>query len=156
MHRVNLSINNRYRFFREHAGNVGVIDSNGRTAFEQARLSLSLARAERLLDEAEELGIAETKWEVEEETYDPGDVCSEDEARAKFESNEWTGPFYCSITIGGEDGEVAASLGMIVLGSQETDDPYARVVRAELASEVEDELRQAVSDYLDSLDGALY
>jgi hypothetical protein len=161
VHRVNLSLQMRYRFFREHAGGVGVIDSNGRTAWEHARVALDLARAERLLDEAVDLGVASTDWLPDDEPYEYNprgrgfeDADAED-ARKRFESNEWTGPFGCTITIGGEEGEVAASLWGIVVGSQETDDPYCRVVRAELASEIEDDLRQAIGDYLDTLDGAL-
>lgn len=46
--------------------------------------------------------------------------------------------------------EHLASLWGIVVGPRGTDDPYCRVVQAELALEIEDELRQAVGDALDA------
>jgi hypothetical protein len=147
-----MKIYDRYRFFKEHAGGVAIIDANGRPSGINARVALDLARAERLLDEAEELGIAATTWQADDEPYDYNprgrgfEDADADEARKLFESNEWTGPFGCVVTIGDEPG---ASLWGILVGPQETDDPYCRVVRAELAEEIEDELRQAIGDYRD-------
>ena len=49
-------------------------------------------------------------------------------------------------------GEELTSLWGIVLGPEDTDDPYARVTAAELAAEHTDELRQAIGDELDELE----
>jgi len=125
-----------YKFFREHAG--GIIGRNAETA-------LDLARAEQLLDEAEDLGIGGTEWPYDEEPYEGFDVFTDEEIATKFESNEWTGPFGCIVRAGDE----STSLWGIVLSPKEIGDPYARVVRAELASELMDELRQAIGDTLD-------
>jgi hypothetical protein len=137
----------RYRFFKENAGGVGVIDANGRTAWEHARVALDLARAETLLDRAQSDGVASIEWEQDDLPYEHG-VFSDDEIRGLFSSGEWTGPFVCTLRIGDE---IVASLGGIVVGPRETDDPYCRVVAAELASEMENELREAHSDWLDSM-----
>jgi len=130
----------RYRFFKEHAGYIV-----GR----RAECALSLARAEALFDRADELGVARIEWEYDDEPYDPGDVCTEDEERAKFESNEWTGPFGCVLTIGEDPYEHVESLWGIVVGQAGIRDPYCRVVAAELALAAESELRQAIGDVLD-------
>jgi hypothetical protein len=137
----------RYCFFKEHAG--------WSTPPGRAASALALARAEVLLEQAIELGIAEVEWEHDDQPYDT-DCYSDDEIAAKFESNEWTGPFGCRIGL--DEDKYAASLWGIVLDSRgvstglpgSADDPYARVVRAELADELEDDLRQAIGDALDA------
>jgi hypothetical protein len=131
----------RYRFFKAHGG--GIV---GR----QAECALASARAEELLTEAVNLEVAQVEW-TEETGWswgDLGDVFTEDEMRAKFDSGEWTGPYVCAIHL--PDNRYASSCGMIVLGSRGTDDPYARVMAAELVSDVEDELRQAIGDARDA------
>lgn len=146
---------NRYRFFHEHAGRVAVIDANGRPSGIAARNALDLARAEALLDEASELGIATTSWPFDDEPYEHG-CMTDDEVREQFENNRWTGPFGCVLSIG--DDSHAASLWGIVLDSRGAsegipgsyDDPYARVVRAELASELIEDLMQAIGDAKDA------
>jgi hypothetical protein len=137
----------RYRFFHENAGRVAIIDENGRPSGIAARVALDLARAEALIDEAEELGIAEVKWPFDDEPYEHG-CMTDDEVREQFANNRWTGPFGCVVAIG--DDEHAASLWGIVFGSRELDDPYARVVRAELASELVEDLMQAIGDAKDA------
>lgn len=127
----------RYAFFKEHAGYVV-----GR----RAECALSLARAEVLLEQACELGLAEVEWVYDDMPYDGGDVYTADEVAAKFESNEWTGPYGCVVTV---DGETVASLWGIVVGPRGTGDPYCRVVAAELADEALQDLRQAIGDKLD-------
>lgn len=136
---IEQDLRKRYAFMREWAG--GIVGEN-------ARCALELARAEQLLDRAIDAGVAAVLWEDEVDwSYgDLGDVYTEDEMRAKFQSNEWTGPAWCAIKVGHE---VEASLGMIVLGPRGTDDPYARVVAAELASGIADQLRRT----LDAIEG---
>jgi hypothetical protein len=135
-----------FQFFFNHAGGVGRIDPNGRVAWERARYALELARDEQLLNDAIDADVASIEWVEDTEPYDPGDMMTEDEARAKFESNEWTGPFGCII----ECGDEVASLWGIVLDQWGTNDPYARVVVAEMAGELSDALRQAVIDARDA------
>lgn len=144
-----------YRFFKEHAGGVGRIDQNGRVAMEHARVALDLARAEELLERACNLSVACVQWLDDETPYDPGDFVTEDEAREKFASNEWTGPYGCRVLVyqqGDTTPSDEASLWGIVVGPRGTADPYCRVVAAELASELEDELRQTIGDALDIIE----
>lgn len=129
----------RFRFFLEHAGY--------RTPPGRAVCALELARAEELADEAEAEEIAEWLWEYDPLPWDEGTEISAEEARRKFESNEWTGPFVGFWKIAGE---ISSSIGGVVLGPEETGDPYARVLRAELAGELEAELRQALGDARDA------
>lgn len=131
----------RYDFFREHAG--GIVGRNAIGA-------LDLARAEELLDEAEELDAARFQWVDDEEPYDHGVLDAATVARY-FDENRWTGPYGAVLEIGDDPGTHAhgrpwssSSLWGVVLNSRGTDDPYARVVRAELASELADELRAAI------------
>jgi hypothetical protein len=121
---------------REHAG--GIVGRSAETA-------LALARAEALLGTALDLEIATVVWEDDPEPWDEGTEISAETAREKFASNEWTGPYGCIVTVG----EEFTALWGIVVGSRGTEDPYCRVVVAELASEMEDALRQAIGDALD-------
>lgn len=132
----------RYDFFREHAG--GWVGHNAETA-------LSLARAEELLDEAEDVDAARFEWVDDEEPYDPGNVDTAEQVARYFESGRWTGPYGAVLTIGDDPATrphgrpwSLTSLWGIVLGSQGIGDPYTRVVRAELAAELADELRAAI------------
>jgi hypothetical protein len=129
----------RFRFFLEHAG---YSVPPGRAA-----CALALARAEELLNEAEDLGVVTVEWQYDDMPYEQ-DIVSEDEADRLFESGEWTGPFGCIVET--FDGETHTSLWGIVVGPKGTDDPYCRVVAAALASDIEDELRQAVGDARDA------
>lgn len=128
----------RYRFFREYAG--GIVG-------ESALGALRLARVEELLSRALDLGVANVTWHNDDEPYEHG-AFTADEAQAKFDSNEWTGPYGCVVSIT-ENGDFASLWG-IVVGPRSMDDPYCRVVVAELASELADDLRQAVGDALDA------
>jgi hypothetical protein len=112
-----------FRFHLEHGGYC--------TPPGHAACALEAARAELRLAELVDDERANVEWVDDDQPYDPGDVCTDDGARAKFESNEWTGPFGCVVTIDGEQ----ESLWGIVVGPRGTDDPYCRVVEAELASE---------------------
>lgn len=110
----------------------------------RAACALDLARAELALRALDDAGIVRVKWETDPAPYET-DVYTDEEARAKFESGEWRGPFVCSIGTAGS--EWAVSLGGIVLGAADPD-PYERTVEAELASEL-------VPDLLDDLRRAL-
>lgn len=144
-----------FRFMLENAGYA--------TPPGRAVCALELARAEQLLTDAIAGDAASIEWIYDEEPYDQGDSCTDDEARAKFESNEWVGPFGCIVKVYAEPAEhvdtlayldrvadAEASLFGIVVGPRGTDDSYCRVVAAELASELLDELRQAIGDALDA------
>lgn len=121
-----------FRFFHEHAG--GIVGRSAETALE-------LARAEALLREAEELDAASVEWVDDSEPYDfDPSVDSPEYVARQFESGAWTGPFGCIVKVGDEE----RSLWGIVLGSRGTNDPYARVVVAELASELLEDMREAV------------
>lgn len=143
-----------YGFFREHAGYV---------VGENARGALALARAEELLEQAVALEVASVEWVDDDEPYDYNprgrgfEQADAEDAARRFASNEWTGPFGCIV----KAGEQQASLWGIVLGRGGTwwpesphtianGDPYGRVIIAELASELEDDLRQAIGDALDA------
>lgn len=141
-----------FQFFAEHAG--GIVG-------ERARCAIQLARAEQLLERAVALGVASVEWLDDQEPYDPGDSATAEEAERYFGENTWTGPFGCVVQCGelyeyavssGRESqrEHLASLWSIVVGPRGTDDLYCRVVVAELACELEDELRQAVGDALDA------
>lgn len=126
-----------------------------------ASSALNLTRAESLLERAQDLGVASVEWVDDDESYDPGDFVTEEEAREKFDSNEWTGPFGCVVRVFdsveyGRDraGDNLQSLWGIVVGPRGTADPYCRVIVAELACELEDDLRQVIGDALDALNFA--
>lgn len=126
-----------WRFFREHAG--GWVGHNAETA-------LALARAEALLEDAEDAGVATVEWVYDPEPYEHGFYTNE-QVRAFFDSNEWTGPFGCTLQVNGEGVE---ALWGIVVGPRGIDDPYCRVIQAELAVNAEDEIRQALGDARDA------
>lgn len=125
-----------YRFMRAHAGYV---------VGWRAQSALDLARAEQLLGRACDAGVASVEWVDDFEPIDWDDG----ETAAAVEAGELVGPCGCVLRV---DGEVAASLWGIVLQAPtwEGDDPYTRVVAAELACEVDADLRQACGDALDS------
>jgi hypothetical protein len=127
-----------FRFHREHAG---YSVPPGRAA-----CALEAARAEILLRRAVELGAAAVEWQDDEIPYDPG-LTSEEEARRLFETGKWTGPYGCRVRVATArlDDEEETSLWGIVTGPEGERDPYRRVVEAELASELLDELRAAVA-----------
>lgn len=129
----------RYAFFHEHAGYV-----IGR----RAEGALQLARADRLLEQAQDLGAASVEWVDDDEPYDTDDAA----VLRGLESGRLVGPAGCVVRCG--DG--VASLWSIVVEAPTwcEDDPYVRVVAAELASELEDDLRQAIGDALDARQGA--
>lgn len=128
-----------YDFMRQHAGWI---------VGENAKGALDLARAEQLLHEAQNLEVAWVHWEWDDEPYEHG-ILTNDEVQAKFDSNEWTGPFGCIIESSQHD--FYASLWGIVVGPRGTNDPYCRVVEAELALEIADDLRQAIGDTRDTI-----
>lgn len=136
---IDADLLSRYRFFRQHAG--GIVGRNAEGA-------IALARADRLIEAAAEEDVARVEWADDEEPYEHG-VYTLAEIAAKFESNEWSGPYGCVIYI---EGEVAESLWGITLGPADLNDPYARVVVAELAAQCEDDLRQALGDHLDMVE----
>ncbi len=126
----------RFRFFHANAG--GWVGHSAETA-------LQLARAEALLDEAEDADVADFGYVYDDDPYDAGDI-GEDEARRLFADGAWTGPYGAVLRIGAD---VHGSLWGIVFGPQDTNDPYARVVRAELASEACEALAEALQDKQD-------
>jgi|SRR5215472_484160 len=131
------------RQYRYHRANGGT-----------AKGSLDCARTRILLDRAVETGAVEIVWEYEEERYEDVFGFEDDAERDRFyrdlESNTITGPFYCALRI---EGETIASLGMVTLGPRETDDYYAKLVEVELAMDADDDIRQALGDRLDTLEG---
>lgn len=143
-----LGLQKRFRFHCAHGG--GIV---GR----QAEGALQAARAEILLEEAVDLGVASVNWHDDETEYDAGDAITPEEVKARFESNEWTGPYGCVIIVDPNPDqddathvpEGHASCWGIVLGQAGTRDPYARVMEAELALELLDELRQTIGDHRD-------
>jgi hypothetical protein len=151
-HTMTTPLRSAFRFMLAHGGYI---------VGEHAKSALDLARAELLLGRAIDAGAASVEWVDDQEPYDPGDVCTQEEARKRFDSNEWTGPFGCIVSVGEEftynttsgaetQRETTASLWGIVVSHRGTNDPYCRVVAAELALEVEDDLRQALGDALDA------
>lgn len=117
------TIQERYRFFLdEHAGYVVGRAAEG---------ALDLARAEAWAEEMEDAGRLSIRWEYDDEPYDQ-DIYTQEEAARKFDTGAWTGPYGCVLRL---EGDVAASLWGIVFGPEELNDPYARVVAAELAAE---------------------
>ncbi len=121
----------RFQFHLEWGGSIV-----GR----HAELALMSARDERRF---EDLG-GTIRWEYDDEPYDGGDCFTDEEIRTKFESNEWSGPYGCIATLG----EYEASCWGIVLGQADLNDPYARVMAAEEASQVlyEYDLEQAEAE----------
>ena len=140
-------LRNRYDFFRAHAGSIGRKDANGRIAWEHAKNALDLARAEELIDRAQCEDVVSVEWFDDDLPWDEGTEISAEEAAAKFASNEWTGPYVVVVKIGDD---VVASLSGIVVGPRNINDPYCRVVVAELACEIREDLREALSDALDT------
>ena len=133
---IDTDTRNRYRFFFENDGYI-----SGR----KAEGALRSARTERLLEQAVDLGVATVEW-VDDDDYDHGFYDMTDEqVREKFDSNEWTGPYGCIVTVGDE----SESLWGIVLGPNGTNDPYARCVATELAGSLRNDLWQAISDAKD-------
>jgi hypothetical protein len=101
------------QFFYDHAGYSHKTDEpawSGRT-----RGAILLAAAERELDSADDVYV---EWEYDPEPYD-GDV-------------EWHGPVWiCSIMRAGHVLPITSLSGIAC----EADDPYMRVIEAELAHE---------------------
>lgn len=135
---VSPELRKRWRFFLDNAGSA--------TPPGRAACALSDARAEELLDRALSLDVATFEVVDDPEPYDPGDTVGEEEAERLFDRGEWNGPYGCVLNVG----DAHASLWGIVVGRAAEDDPYLRVVRAELADELLDDLRQAIGDALDS------
>jgi hypothetical protein len=129
----------RWRFFLENAGYA--------TPPGRAACALELARAEELLEAAEELELARVRWTEDLEPYDPGDANTPEQAARYFESGEWSGPYGAILEL---EGEELTSLWGIAVGPAGTRDPYCRTIAAELASEHADELRQAIGDARDA------
>lgn len=137
-------LQSRFRLMLENAG-YSVPPGRAVCAIEMARASL-------LLDRAVDAGVASIEWIYDDEPYDPGDLYTEAETAAKFESNEWTGPFGCVIYFEPNESTRYSVAGLwgIVVGQWGTNDPYCRVIEAGLASEIEDDLRQVLGDALDA------
>lgn len=136
---IDTDLYQRYLHFKQHDG--------WRTPPGRAACALHSARIERLLERAIDLGVATVEWEYDDD-YEAGDIygLDADEEIHKYESGEWYGPMGVTVTVADE----VASLWGITLTTDETRDPYARCVVADLASELEDELRQAIGDKLDA------
>lgn len=109
------ALRSRWQFFFENAGYA--------TPPGRAQCALDLARAELL---AETLGL-DAMWEDE---YDPDDSWMDEQARKDLEDGTIIGPFYVSL------GRMAGVGGVYVLAPTWLgDDPYVRVLNAELAAE---------------------
>lgn len=139
---IDKQLREAFRFMLDHAGHS--------TPPGRAACALSLARAERLLHTAQDFDAdrppAHVTWTEDDEPYEHGGL-SPAEVTALFASGEWTGPYGCILYV---DGEVIGSLWGITLGRADLNDPYRRVVEAELASEHEDDIRQALGDARDA------
>lgn len=132
----------RFRFFHEHAGYS--------TPPGRAACALELAKAEELLEEAEGLELARYELVDDPLPWDPGDTGTTD---ADFAAGTITGPYWARLEVGsyndaGEwECDDATSLGGITCGPAGESDPYTRVVRAELALELRQELGKAVEHH---------
>ncbi len=125
-----------FRFFVEQAGYA--------TPPGRAVCALELARAEALLREAVELGAASVEWVEDLEPLDSDDTVT----IAMLDDGSLVGPAGCIVQVG--DAERSLWGIVLIAPSASGDDPYMRVVEAELASELLDELRQAVGDARDA------
>lgn len=138
------TLRDRFRFHLEHGGYC--------TPPGRAACALGAARAESLLEEAQSLGVAHVSIVYDSEPYDPGDVCTDEDAARRFASGEWSGPFGLIVAVGesADDPDAESSLWGIVVGPYAESDPYMRVVASDLASELADDLRQAIGDARDA------
>lgn len=129
-HVIDRDLQSRFRFM---LANAGYSVPPGR-----AVCALDLARAERLLDEASRLSVAYTNVEDDHDGTIDG-----------------TYPAVGVVVGVYEAGDTTPSRQESVWGIEADVDPngYLRVVRAELASELEDDLRQAIGDALDAREG---
>jgi hypothetical protein len=108
-----IKLNERERFFYKHAG--WSFDPKTETSRDgRVRTAVLLANAEKEL----QASTAQVIWEDDPLPYE-GDV-------------EWDGPVYVAVISDGE-GETLGSLGGIAMAS--LDEPYRRVIEAELAYE---------------------
>lgn len=126
-----------------------MLDNAGYVVGRRAQGALELARAESLLHRAIDGGAARIVWE--DDTFELREDDTFDMLQG-IEDGRYVGPAVCLLYVGDD---VAASLGGIVVSAPTSrgDDPYVRVVEAELASEAADDLRQALGDALDCAQG---
>jgi hypothetical protein len=110
----------RIRFF---ADNAGYCTPPGRMV-----CAKHLADAEAF---AEEIGLT-CEWEYENEDWMSFAGDPEEEYRENFASGKWVCMY---AVVRGDNREVLASLGGIVIGHSRADDNYRRVVEAELFQE---------------------
>lgn len=135
---MDASILKSYRWFRANGGT--------------AKGSLYCARIEALLAEAVDEDIARVEWDYEQERYEDVFGFESDAERKRWyrdiEENRITGPYSVALYV---EGELVASLGMVTLGPGDiSGDPYTREVLVDLASEAQDEIRQALGDARDA------
>lgn len=111
--------------FQFHLENGGYCTPPGRAA-----CALESARSEVRLQDAIEDERATVEWHMDED-YALGEIhgMTAEQERAKLESGEWEGPYYCVVKYGSNE----ASLGGIV---HAWNDGYKRVIEAQLAREV--------------------
>ena len=114
----------RAQFFKAHAG--GIVG-------EAMKGAVALARAEMLLEAAKEAGIAEVKWQQDDDV-DTSWMDKKDMEDYRSGRVEYLG---CVIEVNGE--HCGSLWGIGLLGGRS--DPYARVIEAELALECEDALK---------------
>jgi hypothetical protein len=104
---------------------------------QRAALALKHAKAWLLLQEAVDCGVAEIDW-CEDEEIPADEACCEDCAHDI--STGWVQSYRCAIWINGEPVTEITHLLLQSLGH----DPAQRVVEAELAAEVHEELEAAL------------
>lgn len=134
----------RFRFMLEHAGYC--------TPPGRAACALELAKAEELLEEAGSLELARLEILDDPEPWDAGDTGI---TPADFDAGRITGPYWVRVEVGSHNDagewepDDVASCGGITCGPAGDRDPYLRVMAAELALELADELRRAIGDRAD-------
>jgi len=118
---IDRDLRHRYEFFRDHAGYA---TPPGRVA-----CALQLARAEREYEARDDVRI-DWDWDP-----DPDTSWADESEHAKFDREEWE-ILRCVVETFDEDGATVNEVslyGIVVTGPN---DPYCRVVQAELYTEL--------------------
>jgi hypothetical protein len=125
MTNATITLTDAEQFFYDHAG-YSHDPATETSEHGHARCAMDLAAAEQRIAR----GGYRIEWDQDYE-FDPYCACEDDDCPAK------TGPAYCAALFSADGIRVLASLCGITFerGHDYSDDPYARVVAAELALE---------------------